>query len=233
MDVQQVWGEQLPTRIYKYMEHKYAQALCEQGQIRLRGLESYDSDPDEGRQIAIAGTVTCEEFQDRGQAAENIRTNTAGLISFGPSATGSMIINSKFKRSLGNLLVFCASTQNSLETMRRSNSSPGVISKYDTCVEIFDVQSFIAVLTNAISARTQVVQRCISGCEKYQTREHSIRELPATHGFEPAFVKPIEFSVEREYRILWQWPIKAGTFLDIECPELAAFCYLRGLATAE
>ncbi|MBY6056777.1 hypothetical protein [Leisingera daeponensis] len=112
---------------------------------------------------------------------------------------------------------------------------PDVISKfgYDSHFVIDDVEGFALAVQRKLSAPSICFGRCVYSPHKamrsFLPEGTSFRRIDKNiiqnFGVARHFIKPDEFSHQREFRILWNLPEGvAQTPLKIDCPEAVQFC---------
>jgi len=215
-------SKDFPVKIYKYMERKYAEELCNYGKIRVLGLRSYESDPGEGSLCCDIDQLSSKDVQHNSLGRDTILRNLDPAISGLESSPGSEFENCTIETCVPNWIVYCASTEKSHKTMEACDS------RYDSCVEISNISGFVNQLTIQLAKVTKESGSIDSfaGYCTYLERNFPIRRSPPAQGVEIAFVKPPTFEAEHEYRILWKVELEYGAARFIESPEICKYCRL-------
>lgn len=221
MQLRHIWKPEFPESLYKYMHHKYAAALCREGALLLRGLESYP-DHEEGKRFMEIDNVSYDDIYANDSNANIVQSNLQGFLKMEPSAVGSRVTNCTAVSQTGNFLVFCASIACSSFTMR------ACCPEYDTCVRIRPVAKFTQYLTRHLAAvhAKDADLICYAGQCRCHERTFNVRSEPRARNQEIAFVKTPEYALEREYRLLWTALCPEGMALPVKCGELRDVCQI-------
>lgn len=112
--------------------------------------------------------------------------------------------------SLENAYVFCTSTKFSPEKFKHDFG--------DYCVQIIDPDYFLKKLTETVNIKNQIYYSC-AGKITYKKRHYiGLEEVPEG---DPAFIKPLEYQEQFEYRfLLHPQEVKGIDFIDIETPRI-------------
>lgn len=186
--------------MYRYSNSKFSHLLTVFGGIRVGTLHDFRNsehkrgiaDPQEGKKsidhYIIQETITIGDRTTKtGRAAEDFNIiGGSGVISF-QDVTFSKSFDSP------NFFILCSAYEKSLSVMREFEGA-------DTCVKIHDPMSFYRELTNLLNSVTPVV---FMGVHQVTYKERKEQWDGVSWGTDPALIKEVEFSSQKEVRAVW------------------------------
>ena len=214
-----------PPLLYKYMQSKYADALCAEGKLRVSNLQYYRSWPqgkNDGRSDFGEGQATAflnGSFVDRGSVKTSRGTRPTNdveqsmLASFGVSNCKNIQIKDCFIDCIpSNEFIFCVSSRLDKTIAREFQS--------DACVKIIHPIRFGNLLTNQLRSMGLLTwTHCRLGPCQYTNRPLVIGDEPAR---EPLLTKCTNFKSQAEWRYLWRsnGHCSESCSVDITVPDL-------------
>ncbi len=211
-----------PPVLYRFIKKRYAKALLEEGRIRISSFE---------RCRKCEGGCGERFDQDEGKGVFSIQAG---------DCTAEFML-----RVGGNPLMFCMA----LSPDARKN-------KDDVCIEVFDLPLLIDAISVGLTEKGIKIHRILHGPCSYADRLfvrkcvksghalaklldqmvngtkgidfHLCGEIPVMEiGERHYFTKPVEFSDEHEYRIVWDCvPVPTDGKIDIVVKDVQSFCRL-------
>ncbi len=191
------------TAFYKYMKKSRAEQFCRNGAIRISTLFDFRrqelghgiTDADEGIKDLIIDIIKEEKYDGRDVPKY---FELAGLIKVDDTVTDIRFENIHIQKRLSsqNFLIFCCS-------MIRS---PGMLKEFagaDTCIEIFDINSFIQTLNCMINYDCNFL-----GLHKVVYRDRTEKHSTGITDIHPALIKDVKYVNQAEVRAIWK--IKDG-----------------------
>lgn len=206
----------LPT-VYKYTHREHAEAMINEGKVRLGTLYDYRrqehggaiGDTDEG----IYKVFSDEDFE---------YTGPSGASPFhrhfikGEGHARFQGIRFEHRRVTHNAYMFCCSSEFSESMMQKYRAEPG----YDACVRINAPVRFFDEISKVLGREITdwVVGNCV-----YLKREFHHTQEPDTS---PGFVKDPLYAWQKEVRAVWipKNPENIPAFLDLTCLGIRQFC---------
>lgn len=207
------WQVVIPS-VIRYLEDKYVNAFFERGSLRLSSFRRFRQHTDEQRGDAGEGSITMEVVNPESRHA---------VVAF----------------NWQEAYVLCGSTIQSAEVMKSFEGAESGI-KIKNPVGFADAVSrhipgFVGGFQGAcIYTDDRVVRRANvidikfpppddeAGAEKWS--EEYERYLAAQNSNESFLLKPMRYSHQAEYRLVWFAMGTEKDYIDIECPEAIKLC---------
>jgi hypothetical protein len=216
-----------PLKLYKFTEAKWANAMCDHGSERIgtlyeyRDAERYEAkvlDREEGRLRYSEHLVHA--------TSENLPLLSTTLFKVDNPTHRFHNVRYGTETSEPDCHIYCLSISNSW--------SADLPPKYDTCVEIADIDRFVLVLCRILGNKLKVhgpgVLHAMHGPVLYAGRDHSlvVNGADRTGGIpaRPAFLKPADaaYASQQEYRLLFEGASPPSGPVDSADPEIAQLC---------
>ena len=188
------------SSLYKYMTNQFAEELLSAGSIKIGTLYEYwqeeklGSEIGDTREAMAFCTVLKNDFDRVLSDADNTSTYATfvrRMIAETPGARMSERFGAYYMPA--DMYTFCSSAKLSTQLMKEFG--------YDACVEIFDVDRFVQVVSNGLVGRAT---RFLGGWHcVYRSRSFTYDEahkLPS-----PEVIKEPKYAHQCEVRLLW-WP---------------------------
>jgi hypothetical protein len=209
--------------LYKYSTHYYGHGLAKLGLFRIGTLEDYRktehglgiSDPTEGEKT-ISVDIISEHYKTGSDVPKSL--SELGIVKTDSLSKNIYLeeIHVKTNFHSKNLFIWCGSYERSKDVMTKFKDA-------DTCVEIFDVERFIAVLCQIMSlndARFLGIFKVV-----YQNRNEKWVKENDSLGLHPALIKGESDEGQKEVRAIWE-PINDVPINPIHgrCGGLSNYC---------
>jgi hypothetical protein len=211
-----------PTRLFKYSDPKWADALANEGKIRIGTLYDFRREEDHG--------------EERGDKEEGLRiTETTPSLGVVTSKTAPPIIRRAlsipdgagidfgdtggivFRQEFPDVFVYCTCARYEPAVERTFGGA---------CVEIFDVRGFFTAITRQLSKPDEfgipfVTSAAIANHCDYGERHQVGRHVATYH---PAFRKPKRYEHQAEVRAIWATPRTVIAPMNLTVTDLVRCC---------
>ena len=183
--------------IYKYLPIDFANRLVHLGNLKIGTLFDYKNIEEFGSEIGDQDEGISIEFSHDKEAKTGDKLNPleSAAIKAGPG----MIVMGNYieRRHLSpNLYLFCASLSYDISILKKLNKDyPG--DKYDACVRITNLKSFIEEVSTALSDKGLFIG--CSKCAYIDRKFHYTENRP-----HPATIKDPRYSYQKEVRLIWE-----------------------------
>ncbi len=223
-DGKRVPSPPLPARLFKFMERKHARALYQRGKFRIGTLYWYQNAERHGDGVLDIGEGTMEHTEEADSDGSEVLTLTpfsqtvvVGDIPKGTRVYGMKIVTRPHEP---DTYIYCLS----LSPSWGNDISP----QYDTCVEIFDVRTFVGLMHMKLVEREVTIPGVECGQVVYGDRNVTTKTVNQTHTggptVRPALLKPRSYSNQREFRLIFRPAPGPINYKDIQELRLAATC---------
>jgi hypothetical protein len=186
--------------MFKYSNNYFSRGLAKLGLFRIGTLYDFRdiehksgiSDPDEGTKVVRVhiGNETYESGSDVPKTLSEL-----GLIKCDDTCSNITLTNIHTTHNLlaPDFYIWCASTEKSAAVMSQFEGA-------DTCVEVFDVPRFVAILNQLMTT----MDAEFVGIFEVQYRERVEDWNRSNLGMHPAIIKDVRFSGQKELRAIWK-----------------------------
>lgn len=209
---------------FKYAKKKYAFKMVRDGVFRIGTFSDFKNIERHGEEVGDKNEATLSTKMEGHVVDTNdpssISPVAKRILSMGNFRAGQVIMHVEtINERTNDCYIFSVSDVLDHGVMKRMNPD------YDACIEILDINDFLNALTDCIK-RTQNLDGLIARKCIYANREQTHSQQVDCH---PAFVKPIRYSYQKEYRALWIPKVHKIEPIFITCQEAKKFCKMADL----
>jgi hypothetical protein len=195
-------------KAYKYFDSRLRAKILDEGSYDYRKTEAHGPEVGDGREGKVGAHSSvlswsssdphlrddhASQFVPDGNSVvfgegSSISFGAGGSISFGKDGVSLRNVGLRSQLQVQDLYLFSFSTEPDAELMQRMG--------YDACYEISDIDRFLAILTQSVSAKLLGWAPVV-----YRSKDMHFNEAKSLN---PALIKEPPFAYQKECRALWQ-----------------------------
>jgi hypothetical protein len=207
-------------RLYKYFNNKWVDSLLE-GRLWINTLHNIQNEEIEGDQIGDKDEGTLITDME-GQTMNMLRPDSIAMSMFrfknvkmgnGDWNVGTVLEKTK------NCYLYCTSVSLDIKITEEINKTRKIDEIYDTCVRIKDHKKFFKLINESLVRSKKAYQIAeVTPCEVVYRERESAHSLQTN--IHPAFVKPLKFKYQKEFRNIWGAEGSDPEPFELHCPEI-------------